>query len=1149
MRRRASRAARRRLVRNASAAVVPAVLWLAPAAVTPAAGQQEAPPDTATEESKKPLPLEAARTLRVETDEGSWLSLDVGPDGRTVAFDFLGDLYTVPIEGGDARQITSGMAYDAQPRFSPDGKEILFVSDRSGGENLWTLELATGDTTRITEGEGNQWISPDWTPDGEYAVASKGETRLGVVKLWLGHVEGGSGQVLTKEPEDLKAVGAAPSPDGRYIWFARRNGSWEYNASFPQYQLAVYDRESGETYTRTSRYGSAFRPTLSPDGRWLAYGTRHDEHTGLRIRDLETGEERWLAYPVQRDEQESIADQDVYPGMSFTPDSRELVAYFGGKIWRLPVDGGDPIQVPFRIEVDLPVGPDMYADYQVEDTPTFAVRQVRDAVPSPDGASLAFVALDRLYVMAWPDGRPRRLTDRDVIEAQPAWSPDGRWIAWVSWDENGGHLWKARADGRESPVRLTRRPAIYRQPAWSPAGDRIVALRGPARAFREATGPFAPGAVDDIVWIPAEPRGPDGSPSERVAPTEGRSTPHFTSDPDRIYLSHGSRGLLSIRWDGTDEKEHLKVLGHKRPGADEPDPADLVLMAPRGDRALAQVNDHLYAVTVPWVGETPTVSVADPENAAFPARKLTEIGGQFPAWEADGNLVHWSIGNAHFVYDLERAKAVEDSLATVEEAEEAEQEREEEEAEDEDRAEAGEAEAAEQEREEEEAEEGYEPVERRIRIEAPRDIPRGSLVLRGARVITMAGDSDEPEVIENADLVIRDNRIAAVGGRGAVEVPEEARVIDATGTTIVPGYVDTHAHLRPAWGIHKNQVWQYLANLAYGVTTTRDPQTGTTDVLAYSDRVDAGEMPGPRVYSTGPGVFGDYVEDPIEDLDHARRILRQYSDYYDTKTIKMYMAGNRRQRQWVAIAAKEQGLMPTTEGGLRFQYDLTLAIDGYPGLEHSLPVAPFYEDVTRLMAGTGMAYTPTLLVSYGGPWAENYWYAEHNPHDDEKLRRFTPHSELDAKTRRRNAGWFMREEHVFPEHGEGVREIVEAGGRVGVGSHGQLQGLGYHWELWSMAAGGLSNHDALRAATIMGAEAIGLEGDLGSIQPGKLADLVVLEADPLDDLRATARIRWVMKNGRLYEGATLDEIWPRERPLERGSWLQEEPEDVPGIRR
>ncbi|MBT7502051.1 MAG: amidohydrolase, partial [Gemmatimonadales bacterium] len=416
------------LLRCAALAAIMALLPLS------AAAQEEA--DEPEDRSKQDLPLEGwdeNRWMSIDLTEGSWISVDVSPDGQTIAFDLLGDLYTIPIDGGDATQITTGMAFDAQPRFSPDGSQIVFTSDRDGGQNIWIAAADGSNPTQISEGSSNRAESPEWTPDGDYIVASMGGFRGGGPPVpQLFHVDGGSGIKIFRGEGLRKSLGSALTPDGRYIWFSRRQTTrdWDYNAQLPAYHIAVYDRETGNTFTRVSRYGGAFRPTLSADGLNLVYGTRHEDQTGLMIRDLETSEERWLAYPVQHDDQESRGTLDVLPGMSFTPDGSALIASYGGKLWSIPVAGGDAVEIPFRVQTEVEVGALVDFDYPIEDTPTFMVRQIRDAVPSPAGEMIAFSSLDRLWTANMDGTDPREVLHDDVglIAQFPAWSADGEWL-------------------------------------------------------------------------------------------------------------------------------------------------------------------------------------------------------------------------------------------------------------------------------------------------------------------------------------------------------------------------------------------------------------------------------------------------------------------------------------------------------------------------------------------------------------------------------------------------------------------------------------------------------------------------------------------------------------------------------------------------
>jgi len=408
----------------------------------------------------------------------------------------------------------------------------------------------------------------------------------------------------------------------------------------------------------------------------------------------------------------------------------------------------------------------------------------------------------------------------------------------------------------------------------------------------------------------------------------------------------------------------------------------------------------------------------------------------------------------------------------------------------------------------------------------PRKTPKGTIILRGATVVTMRSGKED-EVLKNAEIVVEDNRIKSVGAKGSV--PAGAKVFDVSGKTIVPGFIDTHAHWTEIRrGILDTQNWSFLANLAFGVTAGLDVQTGTNDMFAYQDLVDSGDILGLRAFSTGPGVFSD---NNFQSAEEVKGVLTKYKKYYGTHNIKSYVVGNRKQRQYVVQASKELEMMPTTEGALNLKLNLTHVIDGFHGNEHTLPITPLYNDVIQMFAKSGIAETPTLIVNYGGPFGEDYWFENSEVHDNAKLNHFMPHRVIDQRTKRRQ-GWFRKDEYEFPKLAAQMAKLQRAGGLVGVGSHGEMQGIGYHWELWMLASGGMTPLEVLRCATVSGSKIIGRPADLGSIEPGKLADLVIMDKSPLDDIHNTNTIHWVMKNGELFEGDTLNQVWPEQKKLE-----------------
>ena len=1037
------------------------------------------------------LPLKPARTISFATDEGSWMSLDVSPNGDTILFDLLGHVYTLPIEGGTARQITQGLGFDSQPRYSPDGAKIVFTSDRSGDDNLWIADSDGANPRQLTHEKNALFTSPIWSPDGGYIIVSrkKPDHYTSAFELWEYDLNGGAGVQLIKSKQSEQApsetwhnaLGPAASPDGRAIFYATRPGTWAAE-KMPSWQIARFDTHTQEEQVLTSSPGSAFRPQLSRDGVTLIYGTRYDAQTALRIRDLKTGDDRWLKYPVQHDDQEgSMSSRDVLPGFAFLPNNKEIVISYGGKFHRLNVSNGQDSIIPFSATISRELGPELTTHQRVDENPV-RWRLLQGATLSPDGKTLAFSAFAHLYVTAIPNGTPRRLTTSDEFEYQPAWSPDGKSLAYVSWKNEKGAIWKIDADGSGAPQKLTPDSARFSQPVWSPDSSRIVALQ---TSTYEAMTQVDQWGRDmdrsDLVWIPSA-----GGTPVRISDAVGFGGAHFTNDPDRIYVTarsgagplHADFRLLSMRLDGTDRRTVLTLKGRDVWGI-EISPITRIYLNPSAKRALALYRGLPYLIDIPQTGgEMETVDLSAPSVAVT---KLSGVGADEIQWAQNGETIAWALGASLFELPAKKGAST--------------------------------------------------PTEFKVSVDAPRATPHGTVVLRGARVITMHGD----QIIPNADIVIKDNRIASVAAVGST--PAAAKVIDVSGKTIIPGFIDTHAHwMRIRRGILDMQNWDFLATLAFGITAGRDPQTFTPDMFAYQDLADAGDILGPRAYSTGPGIF------PVTDFQseaEAEAFISRYKDYYKTWLIKAYMVGDRRQREFVTQACYKLGMLPTTEGFSDMSLDLTHVIDGFSGNEHQFPIFPLYKDVLEFVARSHIFYTPTYVIDYGTPASENRFFETTSIHDNPMVQRFVPHEFIDERTDQLT--WYRDDLYTYPEASKSAAAILKLGGNVCVGGHGEFPGLSFHWELWSLQQGGMTNLEALRAATLNGAEAIGLSEDLGSIEPGKLADLVVLDKNPLDDIKNSIAVHFVMKNGVLYQAATLDELWPESKKAGPFWWWNDHP--------
>ncbi len=1014
------------------------------------------------------------RQVPIRTDEGTWMDVAVSPDGQTLAFSLLGDIYTMPIAGGTPTRIAEGLAWEIQPRFSPDGRRIAFTSDRGGGDNIWVMNRDGSDKKQVTKEDFRLLNQPTWSPDGRYIAAKKHFTTqrsAGTGEIWIYHVSGGGGVALVERPGEAhqKELGEPVyAPDGKSIYYTRNvspGATFTYAQDSTQslFEIERYEIATGEVTTTVSGYGGSVRPTPSPDGKQIAFVRRNKDSSELWTKDLASGAERMIFAGLDLDLQETWAVYGVYPMMDWTPDSRELVFWAGGKLHRIDASGGEARQIPFAINDTRGVADAPHPAIEVSPD-SFTTRIPKYATLSPDGRRVVFESLGKLYIKDTAGGAPRRLTDeREALEAWPAFSRDGRQIAFVRWTDAGlGRIVVANADGSNAGI-VTSQPGHYAVPQFSPDGRSLV--------FEKRSGGYL-----------TSPEYSENAGVYRVAVSggtpqlvlRGNSTPQYGAANDRIFMlgrEGGKLQLLSSDLNGEAKRVHAQG-----------DLANDFRVSPDGRTLAFRQNYEVFAMPMLPGGQAVTVGE---KASSLPVTKASKGGADYIGWAEDGSTLFWSLGPT--LYRATRGALFPSAPRSKDDPQ-------------------------------------FEPPTSGISLARTvrADKPAGTVAITGARILTMAGEG--AGAIANGTIVIQGDRIAAIGPQASVAVPAGATVIDAGGKTIMPGLVDAHAHGPQSVGdLVPQQNWSAVQDLAMGVTTVHDPSSQASAIFAASERQRAGLALAPRTFSTGeiiygaksPGVYAriDGYEDA---LAHVRRIKAQGGI-----SVKNYNQPRREQRQQVVAAAAAENMLVVAEGGSLYGMDLNLVADGNSTLEHNIPVDVMYEDVLQFYSQSQTNYTPTLTVTYGGLAGDPYWRQATDVFENPLLVHTPPRILLASTARRTKApDWAFVDDNSARE----AKKLADRGVRVSIGAHGQQAGIAAHWEMWSFARGGMSAVEALRAATIEPAHSLGMARDIGSLEVGKLADLVILSADPSQNIRNSDRIERVMLGGRLYDARTMNEV-------------------------
>lgn len=961
---------------------------------------------------------------RVTLSEGTWMNVDL--HRRTLVFDLLGDIWRLPMNGGDAEPLTAGPDWDRQPRFSPNGRSVAYVSDRSGRDQIWVMDRSGGSPRPLTSLTDAQARDPAWLPDGSGIIYRRVETD-GRSALWRQPLDDQSPPLQLTDP-DRHHLAGEPTVSDQGLWFSTRTTPYvpDGDPVAGLWQIMWTDLSGGPIRPVLSGAGSAARPTLSPDGRRLAFISRDRGQTMLEVIDLTNGIRTIVADWLSRDQLEGAATAGTYPAFDWASDSRSLVLWARGGLWSVSLSGFQEA-IPFTVTGAWPTAQDRPTEQAQPDT--ISARAIGGMAWGPE-EQLAFTAMGALWLRQ-PDGALTRLADN--TGDLPAWRTDGNAVAWTAGPGTDSGALGVRTFGWRAQVSNLPLAGNLLHPAWSEDSRRLTVLRQIDAHDSERWYEVLMLTRRIGRWSLRRVTTLDGYGAHSTPPIilarEGRLW--FPTDDDDGTV------FMSIKDDGTDPQIHLRLSG-----------AESIVASPDLSKLAYRVGSDLFVTELPRTGELVEVETLN---------RMRAPGGvsQHMAWLADSSGLSWFEGSDLHIHHFSETDAT--------------------------------------------IFEGATPA-------APRTGGDGVMALTNARALTMARDG---EIIDNATIVIEDSRIVSVAANTAP--PPGAEVIDCNGMTVIPGLIDIQAYAHEDKGAARPaSEWRYRAALDFGVTTIHDTTTQTTAALPQAERAAIGLQVGPRVLATGTPVYG------AQSSEEARLHV-QRSKASGAHSIKLDRRATRSQQRWYATACQLEDISCVATAA-DVAHAMTLLMDGYHIVEGAIPYTPIHADILTLWARSETTIVPALLATSDGLRGENYFFQQYSfVLEDPRLNKHYPRRMLDQTLLRgrvlaRDWDW------SFQARARDVETLRREGAHVALGSAGRLQGLGLHWEMWALSSSGaMPPYAVLQTATIHNARSLGLRSELGSIEAGKRADLVVLTADPLESIQNSVQIALVIHNGLVYE--------------------------------